>query len=326
VDDFVHRSLIFIQMFGVAVMGLSVSNAFGDLAAQFALGNVITRLMLVLMYLRAARVHPESATMSQYYAAGFSIGTLIWSGSLLLDEFQWLAWLIAIVCEFFVLLMPGMRQSQRQWPVDTHHITERFGIFTIILLGESFVKILDDAQGTRVGPEQLVFSVGGLLVLYSLWWLYFSDTAEKPIGYAKGWHPIAWLYGHLPLAAGLVAFGVGAKKLYAETFEFTGEALTPKYRLLYTAALVLYLLALALIDLGIDDEETYAKQNREALVHLICAVVIGIIGITMTGLNAIAFVIIMAVVMVGQVAYSIYLSQQEEQTARHNKAEEVQEA
>jgi low temperature requirement protein LtrA len=47
------------QMFSVAVLGISVSHAFSDLTLQFTLADVLTRLVLVLMYLRMARVHPQ---------------------------------------------------------------------------------------------------------------------------------------------------------------------------------------------------------------------------------------------------------------------------
>jgi low temperature requirement protein LtrA len=50
---------------------------------------------------------------------------------------------------------------------------ERFSIFTIIVLGEAFVKVLDDAQGAALGIEQILFGVTALVVLYTLSWLYF---------------------------------------------------------------------------------------------------------------------------------------------------------
>ena len=79
-----------------------------------------------------------------------------------------------------------------------------------------------------------------------------------------------------------------------------------KYRLLYTAAIVIYLVALALIDSGLDDEKTVQSQIMEALVHIIGAVIVLVIGLTMTGLTATQFVWMIAIVMLVQVAYSIY--------------------
>ena len=306
-DDLIHRILVFIQIFGVASLGLSVSGAFGDLSGQFTIAYVVVRLMLILMYVRAGHTHPESKPLTRGYIMGFGVGMLVWLSSLLFaEESRWIIWLVGMTIELTVPLMPTLRDRLRTWNVDNHHLSERFGIFTIIVLGESFVKILDDAQGATLGADQLLFSVGGLTVVYSLWWLYFSDTADKAIDVMSQFKPVAWVYGHLPLSISLVAFGVGAKKLFAETIDHPGEALTEKYRLLYTASIVIFLAALAMIDFGIDDDETPENQIIEALVHTISAIVVLIIGFTMTGLTSIEFVLIIAVVMTAQVVFSVY--------------------
>ena len=178
-----------------------------------------------------------------------------------------------------------------------------FGIFTIIVLGESFVKILDDAQGITIGIDQFVFSIFGILVVCSLWWLYFADTAEKRINFAQESRGISWVYSHLFLAASLVAFGVGAKKLFAATLDYPDEPVLAKYRLLYTAAIVMYLLALALIDFGLVENKK--RQTTEAVVHLISAVLVAILGIAMINATAIDFVIVIAAIMLLQVGVSI---------------------
>lgn len=311
VDDLTHRILVFIQIFAIASIGLSVSAAFGELYVQFTIAYVVTRLMLVLMYLRSARAHPESRELSKGYAVGFSIGICIWLGSLILPEaYHWVGWAVGIGFELCVPLLMGVKaNTQTRWAVDVHHISERFGIFTIILLGESFVKILDDAQGNVIGLPQLAFSTVGLIVLYSLWWLYFSDTAGKLVNFSGMRHSLPWVYGHLPLSAGLLAFGVAAKKAFAATSEYPGDPLEAKYRLLYTAAVVLYLVALGLIDTAIEDEVTHQSEWQETLVHWISAIVVAILGLTLTQISPTGFVAIIAVIMVVQVGISVYLEQ-----------------
>ncbi|MEL6408634.1 MAG: low temperature requirement protein A, partial [Chloroflexota bacterium] len=218
----------------------------------------------------------------------------------------------AIAVELIVPTLPNVRRTYGTWTVDIHHISERFGIFTIIVLGEAFVKVLDDAQGTMIGIDELLFSTVGLLVLYSLWWLYFSDTAGKLVDFASNGKAVIWIYSHMPLATSLVVFGVAAKKAFAEAANYPGEALDPKYRILYTTAIVMYLVALALIDFGLNDEETAKPQIQEALAHIVGAILVAIIGITLVGLSSIAFVTCIAVIMLGQVAFSIYQTNKHE--------------
>ncbi len=309
VDDLYHRFLVFTQIFGVATLGLSVSQAFGDLYVQFTLAYVLIRFIMVLMYVRAYYAHPESRLFSVRYIMGFSAGIAVWLGSLLLPaDIHWVGWLAGIALELVLFALPVMRVQLEKWGPDTHHIVERFGIFTIIVLGEAFVKILDDAQGTQLVMEQLLFSAAGLTVLYSLWWLYFSDTAGKLFDFMSSLKPVAWIYGHLILAASLVAFGVGAKKLFAETIDHPGDPVTAKYRLLYATAIIIFLVALALIDYGMDDELTPHSQVINALIHLVSALVVLGVGLLATEVTATQFVAIIAVIMVVQVVYSIYQS------------------
>ncbi|MEM7035122.1 MAG: low temperature requirement protein A [Chloroflexota bacterium] len=309
VDDLWHRLLIFIQIFGVAAMGLSVSKAFGDLYVQFTLGYVLVRFVLILMYVRTYAAHPESKSFSIQYMIGFAVGIVIWLASLLLPaEYHWVGWLVAIAFEIIFFSQSRMVRDLLKWGADAHHMVERFGIFTIIVLGEAFVKVLDDAQGTALGVEQILFSVVGLGILCTLWWLYFSDTAGTLYDESVSLKPITWLYGHLFLAVSLVAFGVAVKKLFAETVKHPADPLTEEYRLLHTVAITLFLLALALINYGLDDELTPQNQITHALVYLGAAVVVVAVGLLVTGATATQFVAIIAAIMVILVAFNIYES------------------
>ncbi len=309
VDDWLHRVLVFSQMFAIASIGITVSRAFGDLFVQFTIAYVITRLILVLMYVRSAIYHPESRLFSLAYVFGFSLGIAIWLGSLFLPGgLHWVGWLVGISFELAVPLTPWVAKHRVQWGADLHHLTERYGIFTIIVLGESFVKILDDAQGAQLTIPMLYFSVFGLIVVYSLWWLYFEDTASKLPDISNNRKGVAWVYGHLPLAISLVAFGVGAKKVFGYTVDHVGDALNPSYRILYTGAIVTYLVALALIDYGLDDDRTTEKQANEAITHLVAAGIIGVFGFFVSGVTANQFITVISIVMLVQVGISIRLS------------------
>lgn len=311
-DDITHRNLVFIQMFAIASLGISVSLAFSDLYMQFAISMIIVRSILVLMYLRAARAHPESRALSMGYAYGFGLGVAIWIGSLLLPpDIVWVGWLVAITLELALPLLPPIRELQYKYSFDRPHIIERFGIFTIIVLGESFVKILDDAQGTPLSLDAFLFSVAGLTLTYSLWWLYFADSAEAEVRFDSRPRAFTWLYTHMPLAASLVMYGVGAKKIFGEAIDAPGEALYGDYRILYTGAVLMYLLSIALIDFTTAEHDG-TPHNRRGIVRLIGAAVVAGVGFFVTGITPIALVTVFAAVMVVQVIYSVVNSRLED--------------
>jgi len=308
-DDIWHRLLVFIQILGVATIGLSVSDAFGGLYVQFTIGYVMVRVVLILMYVRILSSHPASKDFATRFMIGFAGGIAIWLGSLLLPaDIHWVGWVIAILFEVLFFSRPTMLKDIQTWRVDDHHMVERFGIFTIIVLGEAFVKVLDDAQGTVLSLEQIVFGVIGVGVLCSLWWLYFSDTAGKLYDFTSNIKGSSWSWGHLILASSLVTFGVAMKKLFAETIKYSDKVVTDEYRLLLTVAIVLFLLAMAMIDFGLDDSLTPHKQILKVYVYLGSAVLVGIVGAMVTSLTATLFIAIIALIMVVLVAFNVYLS------------------
>jgi len=306
-DDIWHRILVFIQIFGVATMGLSVSEAFGDLYVQFTIGYVLVRVMTILMYVRTYFSHPKSRAFALRYIVGFAGGIVIWLAAIFLPaDFHWIAWLVAIAFEAFWWARPITIDEIDEWGADAHHMLERFGIFTIIVLGEAFVKVLDDAQGTALVAEHILFGITGLVILYTLWWLYFSDTADRLFEVSSNLKLSSWSYGHLLLATSLVAFGVAAKKLFAETINYSDKVVTDEYRLLLTTAIAIFLVALAMINYGLDDKLTPHSQTKRVFVYLGVAVVVVGVGILVTGFTATQFSAIIAMIMVALVIFNIY--------------------
>lgn len=309
VDDIWHRLLVFIQILGVATIGLSVSGAFGELSVQFALGYVLVRLVLIVMYVRVIRSHPESKTFATHYMMGFAGGIAIWLVSIFLPtDIQWITWLVAIAFEALFFSRPVIIEELQLWAADDHHLVERFGIFTIIVLGEAFVKVLDDAQGTSLGLQEITFGIIGVGVLCSLWWLYFSDTAGKLYDFSSTIKGQSWSWGHLLLASSLVTFGVAMKKLFGETISYSDKVVTDEYRLIFTAGIALFLLAMSMIDFGLDDALTPHKQILKVMVYLVAAALVVVVGFFVTGLTATLFTALIAAIMVALVGFNVYLS------------------
>jgi low temperature requirement protein LtrA len=72
-------------------------------------------------------------------------------------------------------------------PWHPHHITERYGLITLILLGESLlasanaiIEALADADADALGPL-ISLSVLTLVVTAALWWIYFWPAHHEAI-------------------------------------------------------------------------------------------------------------------------------------------------
>ncbi|HEY0933857.1 MAG TPA: low temperature requirement protein A [Trebonia sp.] len=111
------------------------------------------------------------------------------------------------------MLKPPADPARR---VDSSHLSERFGLMIMILLGEVVASVATSAVGLPGhDPRYWVGLLSGLVLAAALWWIYF--TAAAPLGEsvlrASGGNPaLAYgLYaaGHLTPAFALLAEAAG---------------------------------------------------------------------------------------------------------------------
>jgi low temperature requirement protein LtrA len=108
-------------------------------------------------------------------------------------------------------------------PWNAGHIAERFGLLTLICLGEVIaattraVGVLIEEQGWSLAAVVLMTS--GLALAAGLWWAYYLVPSQVVL---RRWpeRVFAWRYTHLLLFAAIPAVGAGLR-LSAEAFEGT---------------------------------------------------------------------------------------------------------
>jgi low temperature requirement protein LtrA len=188
-------------------MALSVHDALHGGSARFALTFVAVRGIVLVLNARARRHAAPARPLLNLFLAAFSTGAALWLLSVFVPEpARYLLWALALVIE---LSAPWVGRSQiARAPIHASHLVERLGLFTLIVLGESVVRV---AQAVATVPEWTAATVaaagGGFLLVAGLWWLYFDRLDE---GGARGvLRGLVWSYTHLPLLAGLVAVAVG---------------------------------------------------------------------------------------------------------------------
>ncbi|MDX2163775.1 MAG: low temperature requirement protein A [bacterium] len=303
-DDILHRLLMFTQIFAIALAALSIEGAFGALSAQFALAYAVIRLILTLLYIRAGAYNPQIRPLTRQFTTVFAIGTALFVVSAFVPQpFTFMLWAAAIVLEFSAPLFGAFRRNVAEvFPPHDEHMTERFGIFTLIVLGEAFLKVISEEAGLTFGWEQFLFSLFGMIVLYALWWLYFDDVAEADFSdqvRAK----FTWIYSHLPLQMAMTAFGVAAVKLFTAPLF---EPLTDRYRLLYSAALILYLVFLGIIDrVTVRHDRAIPNHTRAYFRFASAAIILGV-ALFGGGMTTLAYIVLMAALFSGLVLIDLF--------------------
>src|SRR5262245_49276814 len=213
-DDAVQRGLTLLQMFVVAVMAANAKDALDSRSsAGFAAAYAGMRLVLVSQYFRARHVR-TARPLTIRYIAGHGVAALLWLASAFVPApGRFWIWGFA----FAVDLGTPWFSFQHTIAVPPHaaHLPERFGLFTLILLGESVVAVMqgiESQENWTISAALTAFL--GMAVLFLIWWWYFDEiSGEQPVRTrqeAVRFH--IWSYAHLPLYLGIVITGVGIQR------------------------------------------------------------------------------------------------------------------
>ena len=95
-------------------------------------------------------------------------------------------------------------------PFHFGHIEERYGLFTILVLGESILSATAGFQAALdeggLTAELFAVGVGGLVMAFAAWWIYFDHPGHLA---PTPKNAFRWGYGHVVVFASLTAVGAG---------------------------------------------------------------------------------------------------------------------
>jgi low temperature requirement protein LtrA len=216
-DDAVQRVLTLAQVFAVAVMAANAKDALDSRSsAGFAAAYAGVRLVLVAQYLRARHIR-EARPLTTRYLTGHGSAALLWLLSALVPTpTRFWIWGIAFVIDLGTPWL-AVRHSAKI-PHDPSHLPERFGLFTLILLGEAVVAVMRGMESQENWPAQAAISaIAGMAALFLICWWYFdgaSGAAAQPIRNRRDMVIFQiWSYAHLPLYLGVAVAGVGIERI-----------------------------------------------------------------------------------------------------------------
>ncbi|RUQ98152.1 low temperature requirement protein A [Labedella endophytica] len=210
-DDWLYRLATILQMGGALLVAAGAEAAMID--GEFGLtivGYVVMRLVMVGQWFRAAAGSPSHRRAALRYAGGIASVQVLWVvWWLTVPDGARVPGLIVLVAA--ELAVPVWAERATATPSHPHHITERYGLFTIILLGESILasaNALIDAlhHSEEIGPL-VTIAVTGLALAGGMWWVYFSRPQHERL--ATGGGSLAFAYVHYIIFAAAGAFSAG---------------------------------------------------------------------------------------------------------------------
>jgi len=209
-DDIAYRLTTFVQITGVLILAAGVPRAFDnkDFTVVVA-GYVVMRVSLITQWLRAARGDRRGRKTALRFATGVAACQVGWVALLFVPE----SWLVPLFLVFAAaeLAVPVWAERAGTTPWHPHHIAERYGLFTLIVLGETVLSATTAVQrgfaGEGPSAQLLAIALSGLVVVFGMWWVYFGQHAERFLRSNR--EGFRWGYGHFLIFSSAAAVGAG---------------------------------------------------------------------------------------------------------------------
>ncbi|MFQ6170756.1 low temperature requirement protein A [Oryzobacter sp. R7] len=318
-DDVGFRLLTFVIMTGALMLAAGVPDLFEDGQSVLVVaGYAVMRFAMVALWLRAASGHPERRATALWYAGGITVVQLLWIARLALPAEP-----SVLLPSFFVLvaaelLVPVVAERGHGYtPFHPHHIAERYGLLVIIVLGEVILSSVQAVQGAMAagspegagghtapylaepagsvggfGPQMWLLVAGGLLVVFSLWWAYFSRDHARVV--ANDGPVFFFGYGHYVVFAATAAVGAA---ISAAVDVVQGEAAAGVRPIALTLAVSVSLVLVTMAGLhALGTHETVLTMVPAGVASAACVLVALVVpsmgaAVLCVGLVLVAFVV-----------------------------------
>jgi low temperature requirement protein LtrA len=254
-EDGRTRLLVFLQMGLLALLAVFTAAAAGETGTQFALVYSLFLLLMGWAWYAVRQLdrieRPEFLRITAFYVGGMIVSTLVVGATALLPN----AWRLAIWSMFlagwigFMLVGSRSQGPQAEGIVPTESLVERFGLFTIIVLGELILSVVTGLS--EAGPDAVTIVTGSLAMIvgFGLWWIYFDLVGRRLPRGGRGtvW---TWMLSHLPIQLSIVGAGAGILHLVEHAHD---PATPPETALLLGGSVAIGLLALIVTERSLED-------------------------------------------------------------------------
>ena len=212
-DDAAQKLLTLVQCFIAAVMAANAREPLDSRdAAGFGAAYAAIRVVLVIQYLRVSRL-PGVRRLASRFAAGFGLAAALWLASSLVPlTIRYVLWGMALIIDF---VTPWFAEGPRlEHPPDASHFPERFGLFTIILMGEFVANVMRGIESQEYwSPIAAATAFGSMAAGFAIWWGYFEFAKAASHRHLRSKMDTVrfqvWKHAHLPLCVGIGVLGAG---------------------------------------------------------------------------------------------------------------------
>ena len=206
-EDYMYTIITIVHMLGVITLAQAVLAIFTGGSFYFGIAYGITRISLLILYLKEFYSNPDVAEEFKIPFIGFSISAVLW----IISPFSQFTAYIWIIAFFIDIISPAIANKDlAKMGVDSSHLPERVSLLTIIMLGEMIIALV---TGTSINsPQKILVLLAGFGVITGIAMSYFKFVEACAIGKVKGAAQL-YLYSHFAMFVSLLLLASGYKGL-----------------------------------------------------------------------------------------------------------------
>jgi low temperature requirement protein LtrA len=174
---------------------------------------VLFAILAVLWLLAARGDRPGHHRSSRLFVAGTAAcAVALAATSFLPASTRMVAWGLLDVAYLAGFAAVILTASSGPALIVTDALIERFGLLTIIVLGETLTGVVTGLADEPLSALSLSVGLVAVVVGFGAWWTYFDFAGHghpRPNRAASG----QWMFSHLPLTAAIAAMGAAMVSL-----------------------------------------------------------------------------------------------------------------
>jgi low temperature requirement protein LtrA len=255
-EDGRTRSIVFVQMGILVLLAVFTADAADASGRGFALVygtfQVVQTALWSTVWRQDRRDRPEFGAATGGYVVGMGVSAAVIGASALLPATPRLAVWAGLGVAWIVGIALAARSSRLGLGLTpTDSLVERFGLFTIIVLGEVVLGVVAGLSAAERDATTIVTGMLALWLGFGLWWIYF-DLVGRRLPRAEGGAWSSWALSHLPITLAITAAGAGMVSLIGHAHDPRAPAGTSW---LLASAVATGLVALVLTEWALVDAE-----------------------------------------------------------------------
>ncbi|MEP7035289.1 MAG: low temperature requirement protein A [Actinomycetota bacterium] len=276
------RSYVFLQMGVLALLAVFTGEATGgDGPAFAAVYSGYLFLLGWLWYSVRRQDEPAFRPATTPYIAGVLVSaTVVGASALLPDGARLAAWALVVVGWLAGITVLDWRSgATRDTSINaSQSMIERFDLFTIIVLGEVVVGVVNGIADAGRTPIAVLTGILGLGIGFAYWWSYFDLVGARRVRTQRG-ALSRWLVGHLPVTMTIAATGAVMVSMVENA---SGDHAPASEAMVLSFSVAVGVLALVLVATSLADWKDLAPVYRPVSVALgmaaVAAILLGLLA------------------------------------------------